>query len=125
MLSELLEAGSSPAARDSPCSVTTGVYVLIARVSTSTALGRTLAKHLGHVHELQAKRVPGGDTAYATAYDTASMAQFSGAVKIGDLNDFIAPSQACIVNVDGSAKKPEGTIGPKVSQRTSQSTRPC
>jgi hypothetical protein len=25
------------------------------------------------------------------------MAAFSGAVKIGDLNDFIAPSQACVV----------------------------
>lgn len=32
------------------------------------------------------------------------MAQFSGAVKIGDLNDFIAPAQACIVNVDGTPK---------------------
>jgi hypothetical protein len=26
---------------------------------------------------------------------------FSGAVKIGDLNDFIAPSQACVVNLEG------------------------
>lgn len=33
-----------------------------------------------------------------------SMAQFSGAVKLADLNDFIAPSQACVVNVDGSKK---------------------
>ena len=32
------------------------------------------------------------------------MAQFSGAVKLADLNDFIAPSQACIVNVDGSKR---------------------
>ncbi len=32
------------------------------------------------------------------------MAQFSGAVKLADLNDFIAPSQACVVNVDGSKK---------------------
>ena len=24
---------------------------------------------------------------------------FSGAVKLGDLNDFIAPSQACVVNL--------------------------
>ena len=32
------------------------------------------------------------------------MAQFSGAVKLADLNDFIAPSQACIVNVNGSGK---------------------
>lgn len=26
---------------------------------------------------------------------------FSGAVKIGDLNDFIAPSQACVVSLQG------------------------
>lgn len=26
---------------------------------------------------------------------------FSGAVKIGDLNDFIAPSQACVVSLSG------------------------
>ncbi len=32
------------------------------------------------------------------------MAQFSGAVKLADLNDFIAPSQACIVNIDSSKK---------------------
>ena len=32
------------------------------------------------------------------------MAQFSGAVKLADLNDFIAPSQACVVDVDGSKK---------------------
>ena len=30
-----------------------------------------------------------------------SMAQFSGAVKISDLNDFIAPSQACVVSLTG------------------------
>lgn len=29
------------------------------------------------------------------------MAQFSGAVRIGDLNDFIAPSQACVVSLQG------------------------
>lgn len=29
------------------------------------------------------------------------MAQFSGAVKLADLNDFIAPSQACVVNISG------------------------
>jgi len=29
------------------------------------------------------------------------MAAFSGAVKIGDLNDFIAPSQACVVSLEG------------------------
>lgn len=35
---------------------------------------------------------------------------FSGAVKIGDLNDFIAPSQACVVTLEGnklSAADPE------------------
>ena len=32
------------------------------------------------------------------------MAQFSGAVKLADLNDFIAPSQACVVNINGSGK---------------------
>lgn len=37
--------------------------------------------------------------------DTVSedMANFSGAVKIGDLNDFITPAQACVLNLDGSA----------------------
>ena len=29
---------------------------------------------------------------------------FSGAVKLGDLNDFIAPSQACVVNLAPKAK---------------------
>ncbi len=37
----------------------------------------------------------------------AEMAQFSGAVKLADLNDFIAPSQACVVNIHG---KKEGNI---------------
>eukprot|EP00892_Ulva_mutabilis_P006092 jgi/Ulvmu1/3855/UM018_0074.1 len=30
------------------------------------------------------------------------MANFSGAIKIGDVNDFISPSQACVLNLDGS-----------------------
>ena len=30
------------------------------------------------------------------------MAAFSGAVSIGELNDFIAPSQACVVNLEGT-----------------------
>jgi hypothetical protein len=34
------------------------------------------------------------------------MAQFSGAVKIGDLNDFIAPSQACVVSLQGQKQTP-------------------
>lgn len=29
---------------------------------------------------------------------------FSGAVKLGDLNDFIAPSQACVVNLAPNSK---------------------
>jgi hypothetical protein len=33
------------------------------------------------------------------------MAQFSGAVKLADLNDFIAPSQACVVNIHGQKDK--------------------
>ena len=36
-----------------------------------------------------------------------SMANFSGAVRIGDVSDFIAPTQACVVNLDGSKKLPE------------------
>jgi hypothetical protein len=35
------------------------------------------------------------------------MAQFSGAVKLADLNDFITPSQACVVNIHG---KKEGGV---------------
>ena len=36
------------------------------------------------------------------------MANFSGAVRIGDVNDFIAPSQACVLNLDGSvAEQPK------------------
>ena len=31
---------------------------------------------------------------------------FSGAVKIGDLNDFIAPSQACGVSLQGGKLEP-------------------
>jgi hypothetical protein len=29
------------------------------------------------------------------------MATFSGVVRIGDVNDFIVPSQACVLNLDG------------------------
>ena len=32
------------------------------------------------------------------------MSHFSGAVKLQDLSDFIAPSQACVVKLDGSKK---------------------
>ena len=31
---------------------------------------------------------------------------FSGAVKLADLNDFIAPSQACVVKLDDFKGKP-------------------
>ena len=31
------------------------------------------------------------------------MAGFSGAVKLGDLDDFIAPSQACVVALSGAS----------------------
>jgi hypothetical protein len=31
------------------------------------------------------------------------MAQFSGTIKLTDLNDFIAPSQACVVSLQGAA----------------------
>jgi hypothetical protein len=30
------------------------------------------------------------------------MASFSGAIQISDLNDFIAPSQACVVSLNGN-----------------------
>lgn len=30
--------------------------------------------------------------------------EFSGAVRLGDLNDFIAPSQACVVNLAPKSK---------------------
>jgi hypothetical protein len=35
------------------------------------------------------------------------MAQFSGTVKIGELNDFIAPSQSCVVSLQGGAALPD------------------
>lgn len=35
------------------------------------------------------------------------MAAFSGAVTISDLDDFIAPSQACVVNLQGNKIKEE------------------
>ena len=38
----------------------------------------------------------------------ATMTQFSGTVKLGDLNDFINPSQACIVALEGARPPPPG-----------------
>lgn len=35
------------------------------------------------------------------------MASFSSALKIGDLNDFIAPSQDCIVTLSGKSSHVE------------------
>lgn len=45
------------------------------------------------------------------------MAQFSGTVKISDLNDFIAPSQACVVSLQGKAPdaKPPAQLLEEVS----------
>jgi len=42
------------------------------------------------------------------------MASFSGAIRIGDLNDFIAPSQACVVSLNGNKleTKDEQEVGP-------------
>ena len=42
------------------------------------------------------------ETALSEHHSTVPMAQFSGAVKLADLNDFIGPSQACVVKLDGS-----------------------
>ena len=39
--------------------------------------------------------------------------KFSAALRIGDLNDFIAPSQACIVSLKGlkaNANKPDSEV---------------
>ena len=44
------------------------------------------------------------------------------AVKVGDLNDFIAPSQACVVNLDGSAK---ATAAAQVRERRAACTARC
>ena len=41
------------------------------------------------------------------------MANFSGALKITDLNDFIAPSQGCVVTGEG-IKPSEENVGGKV-----------
>jgi hypothetical protein len=48
------------------------------------------------------------------------MANFSGAVRIADLNDFIAPSQQCVVSLSGSkldGPKDEGSVGPAARHR--------
>ena len=34
------------------------------------------------------------------------MSNFSGAIKLADLNDFIAPSQACVVKLEDLKDKP-------------------
>jgi hypothetical protein len=47
------------------------------------------------------------------------MASFSGAVRIGDLNDFIAPSQACVVSLNGNKleTKDEQEVGSSFQQK--------
>lgn len=49
------------------------------------------------------------------------MASFSGAIRIGDLNDFIAPSQACVVSLNGNKleAKDEHEVGVVQLQRPS------
>lgn len=47
--------------------------------------------------------------------------KFSPTLRIGDLNDFIAPSQACVVSLKSSAKKPDK---PQVSRISNQQTEP-
>lgn len=42
---------------------------------------------------------------------------FSGAVKIGDLNDFIAPSQACVVSLQGGKLEPAADAEVQLQQR--------
>ncbi|KAL4434294.1 hypothetical protein ABPG75_000735 [Micractinium tetrahymenae] len=42
---------------------------------------------------------------------------FSGAVKIGDLNDFIAPSQACVVSLQGGKLDPAADAEVQLQQR--------
>jgi hypothetical protein len=45
--------------------------------------------------------------------------RFSGVVKLGDLNDFIAPSQACIVNLNGGKiQQPSSDANLKVQFET-------
>ncbi len=44
-------------------------------------------------------------------------AVFSGAVKIGDLNDFIAPSQACVVALNGSKQVAQDKQAPAATQQ--------
>lgn len=47
---------------------------------------------------------------------------FSGTIKLADLNDFIAPSQACVLNLDGKAKQ-DNTAAPTVRKPSTPSTR--
>lgn len=43
------------------------------------------------------------------------MSGWSGAVKIGDLSDFIAPSQACVVSLEGT-KLTDAALDAEVSE---------
>ena len=50
--------------------------------------------------------------------------KFSAALRIGDLNDFIAPSQACIVSLKGLKKndKPEVFSFPSLHRNNNHNT---
>ena len=58
------------------------------------------------------------------------MSGFSGAVKLGDLNDFINPSQNCVVALTGARRGPSlpraiyRSIDKRASERGSTSSRP-
>jgi hypothetical protein len=47
-------------------------------------------------------------------------AMFSGAVKIGDLDDFISPAQACVVNLEGG-KLPNNVLADAEVRRAAPS----
>ena len=51
------------------------------------------------------------------------MANFSGAVRIADLNDFIAPSQQCVVSLSGSKLSLKDELA--VSARDREGGRCC
>ena len=48
------------------------------------------------------------------------MAKFSGAVRIGDVNDFITPAQACVLNLE-DVKAPQSKVLPLVPNSASWS----
>jgi hypothetical protein len=58
---------------------------------------------------------PTSNTDRSAVTSSHKLMAFSGAVKIGDLNDFIAPSQACVVSLQGQ-KHPQ-QVGGFVTRR--------